>query len=174
MKFIVEERMRWWDAYCKHFSISHRQAGISDDWLNIPFISPAIFCDFVLPYYLELEKYHGRITRLHSCGDKAPILKYLEELETLDEHEVNRWTDLEAVLRNSSGNKSLCINLLNTDVLLATKEEMEDKLENIRVLCKGRTYTIVASAIEKVHDDFEYDIQQVQMWIEIAKRKLRS
>jgi hypothetical protein len=51
---------------------------------------------------------------------------------------------------------------------------MEDKLENIRILCGGRTYTIVASAIEKIHDDFEYDIRQVQMWIEIAKRKLRS
>ena len=174
MNYIVEERMRWWDAYYKHFNSSHRGAGITDDWLNIPFISPSIFRDFVLPYYLELEKYHGRITRLHSCGNKAPILKLLEELKTLGTHEGNGWTDLETVIRDSSKDKSIDIRLLNTDVLLATKEEMEAKLESIRVLCKGRNYSITASAIEKVHDDFEYDIRQVQMWIEIARRTFRT
>jgi len=174
MRYIIEERMRWWDAYCKHFNIQHRGAGIADDWLYVPFISPAIFQDVVFPYYLELEKYHGQIGGVHSCGDKAPFFNLLEELKGFGGHEVNHWTDLEAAIRNSSEDKYLSIALLNTDVLLATKEEMEAELRRIKSVCKGRNYGITASAIEKVHDDFEDDIRQVQMFLDIARRVLRG
>lgn len=174
MRYIIEERMRWWDAYCKHFNTPHRGAGIADDWLYVPFISPSIFRDFVFPYYIELEKYHGHIGGIHSCGDKVPFFKLFEELKTIGSHEVNHWTDLEAAVRNSSPDKYLGIALLNADVLLATKQDMEAELQRIKKLCEGRSYSITASAIEKVHEDYEYDIRQVQIWIEIARKVLRG
>ena len=37
-----------------------------------------------------------------------------------------------------------------------------------------RWWSVTASAIEKVHDDYEYDIRQVQIWIETAKKLLRE
>ena len=174
MRYIIEERMRWWDSYCTHFNTSHRGAGIADDWLYVPFISPAIFQDFVFPYYLGLEKYHGHIGGIHSCGDKVPFFKLFEELKGLGGHEVNHWTDLEAAVRNSSQDKHLGIALLNANFLLATKEEMESELRWIKTVCEGRNYSVTASSIEKIHDDFEDDIRQGQMFLEIAKEILRG
>jgi len=31
MHYIIEERIRWWDAYCKHFNTQEKGAGIADD-----------------------------------------------------------------------------------------------------------------------------------------------
>jgi len=174
MQYIIEERMSWWDAYCEHFKATDRRAGIGDDWLYIPFISPSIFEDFVFPYYTKLDKYHGGIGWVHSCGSKVPFQKRLEELNGLGGHEINHWTDLKAAIRNSSPDKYLGISLLNADVLLSTKEQMESKLRWIKTACEGRRYGITASAIEKIHDDFEYDIRQAQIWLEVAKKIFRG
>jgi uroporphyrinogen-III decarboxylase len=170
MKYLVQERIRWWDAHCAHFGVTDRTAGISDDWINIPFISPSMFRDFVLPYYLELEKYHGKIPRVHSCGDKVPVQKYLMQISTLDSHEVNHWTSLEATLRNVPPDKHLAVSLLNTEVLLADEAKMERDLRRIITLCKGRKYDVCAQAIEKVHDDMQDDIRRVKRWIQVAHR----
>ncbi|MEW6354785.1 MAG: uroporphyrinogen decarboxylase family protein [Planctomycetota bacterium] len=170
MDYLIEERMRWWDAYCKHFGKTDRTAGISDDWINVPFITPAMFEDFVLPYYLELEKYHGKIVNVHSCGNKVPVQKMLLRLKTLPAHEVNHWTDLEATCRNIPPDKHLYISILNTEVLLADEEKMERDLRRIVALCRGRSYNVVAQAIEKVNDDMADDIAQVERWIAVAKR----
>ena len=174
MSYIIEERIRWWDAYCKHFNTSHRSAEIADDWLHIPFTSPAIFRDFVFPCYAALEEYHGVIKEIHSCGDKSPFFQLFAELKTMNGYEVNHWTDFEAAVRYAPPDKRLDIALLNTDVLLAPKQDMETELQRIKSLCKGRDYSVTASAIEKVHDDFEYDIRQVQIWIETARKVLRN
>lgn len=174
MKFLIEERMRWWDGYCDCFRLKDRPAGISDDWINIPFISPAIFRDFVLPYYLELEKYHGRITNVHSCGNKVPVQKLIMEIKSLPCYEVNYWTDLEATCRNIPPDKHLSIALLNTEVLLADEAKMESDLRRIVALCKGRPYNVVASALQRVHKDIREDIAQTQRWIQVARRVLRG
>jgi hypothetical protein len=174
MRYIIEERMRWWDAYCKHFNTQNKGAGIGDDWLYVPFISPAIFEEFVFPYYIELAKYHGGIGWVHSCGSKVAFQKRLEELPGLGGHEINHWTDLEAAVKNSSPDKYLGVSILNVDVLLISKEQMEADLRHIKKVCEGRNYSVAATAIEKVHDDFEYDIRQVQIWVEVAKRVLRE
>jgi hypothetical protein len=150
--------------------VGDKAAGISDDWINIPFISPAMFRDFVLPYYLELEKYHGRIPRVHSCGDKAPVQKYLLLLKTLDSHEVNHWTSLEATLQNVPPDKLLAVSLLNTEVLLADEAKMERDLRRIIGLCRGRRFAVCAQAVEKVHEDMQEDIRQVQRWIAVVRR----
>jgi len=174
MQYIIEERMRWWDAYCEHFDTENRGAGIGDDWLFVPFTSPAVFRDFVFPYYVELEKYHGHIGGIHSCGDKVPFFDLFAELKTMGGYEVNHWTDLESAVDNSAPDKHLGIALLNADVLLVTKQDMEAELRRIKALCEGRSYSVSATAIEKIHDDYEYDIRQVQTWIETAKEVLRS
>ena len=174
MHYIVEERIRWWDAYCKHFNTQQKGAGIADDWTYVPFISPAIFEEFVFPYYVELEKYHGGIGGVHSCGSKVPFQKLLETLKGFGGHEVNHWTDLEGAVENASPNKYLGIAILNADVLLVTKEQMEAELKRIKRVCEGRNYSVSATAIEKVHDDMEYDMRQVQIWLEIAKKVLRG
>ena len=59
MQYLVRERNRWHHANCMHFSQPLTPTSIGDDWINIPFITPDIFAEFVLPCYLELEAHHG-------------------------------------------------------------------------------------------------------------------
>jgi uroporphyrinogen-III decarboxylase len=174
MQYIIEERIRWWDAYCKHFNTKDRLAGIGDDWTYLPFISPSIFEEFVFPYYKKLEEYHGGIGWIHSCGSKVKFQKRLEELKGLGGHEINHWTNVEDAVANASPDKYLSISLINVDVQLVSQEQMIEDLVRIKNACKGRSYGITAAAIEKIHDDFEYDIRQVQIWLEVAKRVLRD
>ena len=174
LRYLVEERIRWWDAYCAEFAVSDRTAGIADDWLNVPFISPAFFEEFVLPRYLELQDYHGRIPHVHSCGNQAPLQHLLLQLETLESMEVNHWTSLADTVRNVPPTKHLAIALLNTDVELQPEPEQEAQLREIKGLCRGRRYHLVGSALQKVHDDYAEDIRRTQHWIALARRVLRD
>jgi hypothetical protein len=170
MQYLIDERMRWWDSYLRHFNLTDRGAMIADDWINIPFISPAMFEEFCMPYYLQLEKYHGKISSVHSCGNKVPVQKMMLAIKSCTDHEVNHWTDLDATLANIPPDKFLHVNLLNTEVLLASPATMESDLRRITEKCAGRRYQVVATAIEKVHEDMAEDIAQVQRWIAIAKK----
>ena len=166
--WLVEERIRWWEAYLKWSGTTGKGAGIGDDWINIPFITPAMFDDFLLPCYQRLKEYHGGLGYVHSCGNKVPVQKRLVELD-INSHEVNHWTDLDATLANVPPNKFLCVNLLNLDVLLTSDQQKETQLREIFTKCAGREFQVVGSAIEKVHEDMAEDIRQTQRWVEIAK-----
>ena len=174
LRFLVEQRMHWWDAYCERFGVTTRHAGIADDWINVPFISPAIFRDFLLPRYLELEEYHEKIWGLHSCGDQVPVQHLMLQLKTLGGFEVNPWTDLEATLRNVPADKFLGVSIKNVDVLLFSDEEIEQQLGRIRRLCTGRSYNVTAQALQRVHADIHDDMRRTQHWIEVARRVLQG
>ena len=173
MRFLIEERIRWWDAYLADTGATDKAAMIADDWINIPFISPAMFEEFVLPYYLELERYHGRTPYIHSCGDKVPVQKMLLRIKTLDTYEVNHWTSLEGTLANLPADKFLSISILNSEVLLSDEAKMRRELERIATACRGRRYSVCAQAIEKLHTDMNEDISQVQRWLRVAREVLR-
>lgn len=170
MKYLITERMRWWDAYGRWSGRTDKTTSIEDDWINIPFITPAMFEEFCLPYYLELEKYHGTITNIHSCGNKVPVFHMMLRVKSCPHYEVNHWTDLDDTLAIIPPDKHLAVNLLNTEVLLADEAKMEADLRRITSKCAGRKYHVVATAIEKIHDDMAEDIAQVQRWIAIAKK----
>jgi len=172
--FLTEERMRWWDTYCSEFGVTDRAGGIADDWLNVPFISPGFFEEFVLPRYLELERYHGRLTRLHSCGNKVPLQHLIRRLQTLEDYEVNHWTDLRETCQNVPPTRFLTIALLNSDILLQDESEQEAQLVEVRELCRGRRYEVVGSALMRMHADMAEDIARTQRWIALAKRVLRG
>jgi uroporphyrinogen-III decarboxylase len=172
MRYLVEERIRWWDAYRAEFTVTDRTAGIGDDWINVPFISPRFFEEFCLPRYLELEEYHGRISYLHSCGNKAPLHHLIRRIESLGNYEVNHWTPLADTCRNLPPTKSLTIALLNADILVQSEAEQEAQLREIKELCAGRRYCVIGSALMKMHDDYQEDIARAQRWITLAKRVL--
>lgn len=174
MRYIVEERIRWWEEYRKFLGTDSKASGIADDWAYTPFISPGIFGDFCLPRYLELEEYHGSLWGVHSCGNKVPFLPYLLELKSVGSFEVNAWTPLAEAARRTPADKFLAIALLNADVLLLSEEELEAELRNIVATCEGRKYSITGSSIQKVHDDYEEDIARTKAFIRVAKRVLRD
>lgn len=69
LSFLVEQRCRWWDGYYRNFGKPREPTFVGDDWINVPFISPSLFRDFVLPRYLDIERFHGGIAGIHSCGN---------------------------------------------------------------------------------------------------------
>lgn len=169
MTWLVEERIRWWEAYCQHFGVEERAAGIGDDWVNVPFISPAIFRDFVLPYYLELEKYHGRITYTHTCGNTAPIQQYLLQMGSLKAFEVNPWTDLQASVRNLPADKHLGIVIKNVDVLLEDEKAVERRIRRVVELCMGRSYSLCGGALVRIHASWSEEIGRIRRWIGVVR-----
>ncbi len=103
---------------------------MADDWINVPFISPELFRDFVLPPYLAIERFHGGIGSVHSCGNQAPVQRYLLEIRSLPQLEVSAWTSLDETLVNVPASKTLWISLHPNDVLCASPTEMEAKLRS--------------------------------------------
>jgi len=174
LKWLVEQRIRWWDGYCEAFGVTDRTCGIADDWINAPFITPAIFHDFLLPRYLELEAYHGRIPFLHSCGDQAPFHQDMLTIKTLDSYEQNPWTDIEATLRNIPADKWLTVSIRNADVLFFEEEAVRRQIGRIVDRCVGRRYCIIGQALQRMHDDIREDLRRTQRWIGIVRDTVRG
>jgi hypothetical protein len=168
LKFLTEQRCYWWEAYNQHFNLPLMPSDIGEDWLNVPFISPYFFRDFVLPRYLEIEAFHGGIRSLHSCGNQAPLQQYFLEIKSLSNYEVSPWTSLVKSLENLPVEKKLAIGLHPNDVLFTTPQEMETRLRGIREACAGRSYDIGTSGLTPIFGTSETFIRQVNVWLDIV------
>lgn len=173
MQKITDARIAWYEGYAEYTGTRPGAAGIGDDWLNVPFISPAIFDDFVLPYYMQLEEYHGKLWGVHSCGNQTPIQKSLLRLKTLDGYECSAWTDLKQTVANIPPDKHIAVAVHNVrDVLVCSDEWMVENLTFIRDTLQGRSYSIVANGLQKIHDDYDQDLASIRRWIATARRVL--
>ena len=170
MKFLVEERCRWYDEYYRYFGIPKGPISIADDWINIPFISPAFYEEFLLPRYLEIEKHHGGVTGIHSCGNQGPIQKFMLQIQSIDSYEVSPWTSLEETLGNLPLSKFLRISMHPQDVLLDTPEKLREKMAFIRDTCEpGREYSVGTSGIAlRLDQTPEAFIARIRMWTDLG------
>jgi hypothetical protein len=167
---LAELRCRWWEAHARHTATAIEPASLADDWINVPFISPGIFRDFVLPPYLAIERFHGGIASIHSCGNQAPVQRYLLEIRSLPQLEVSAWTPLEETLANVPADKKLVVSLHPNDVLCATPGEMEAKLRGITGKCRGRDIAIGTSGLTPLSSDIRAFEDRVRTWTRIARR----
>lgn len=170
MKWLVEQRCRWHEAYFKYFGIKKEPANIGDDWINIPYISPEIFEDFVLPYYLEIEAFHGSVVHIHSCGNQTPIQKQLLKIQSLPRLEVSPWTDLSQSLVNIPPTKELYINLHPNDILCASPQQIEQQIRNIITLCTSRKFQIATSGLTPLSDNIDEFIETILTWIATMRK----
>lgn len=168
MKFITEQRCLWHSAYWEHFGIEKQPAAIGDDWVNVPFISPSMFEEFVLPYYMQIERFHGTISYIHSCGNQTPIQQYLLKLSSLMTFEVSPWTNLDRSLINIPSDKWLSVALHPNEVLCTTPANMETKLQEIVEKCSGRQYWIGTSGLTPITDNPQDYIDRIRTWTKIA------
>ncbi len=166
--YLVEQRCRWHEAYCRHVGVALGPAKVADDWINVPSISPQLFADFVLPRYLEIERFHGGIAGVHSCGNQAPVQQYLLEIRSLQHFEVSAWTDLTQTLRNLPPDKSLGVSMHPNDVLCSSPEEMEAKLRFTVTSCAGRRYGISTSGLTPITPAEADYLASIDQWLRIA------
>jgi hypothetical protein len=169
LSFLVEQRCRWWEGYERHFGTARSPTAIGDDWINVPFISPEIFREFVLPRYLQIERFHAGVAGIHSCGNQAPVQRYLLEIRSLRAFEVSAWTDLGQSLANIPADRELIISLHPNDVLCAAAEQMRSKLSSIIEACRGRAITIGTSGLTPLSTDIDDFVRRLRTWNAIAK-----
>ena len=167
MRFLTEQRIAWHEACSAHFGEPMTPASVGDDWINVPFITPAMFTDFVLPGYLELEKRHGGVCYVHSCGNQAPVQHDLLGINSLDVLEVSPWTDLRTSLANVPENKRLYISVHPNEVVVNDAAQVRGKLESIVTACRGRRYALGAGS-HPISDERDY-LERLRRWITIAR-----
>jgi uroporphyrinogen-III decarboxylase len=173
--FLTDQRCLWHQSYCHYFGTKLKPASIGDDWINVPFISPAIFDDFVLPRYMDIERFHGSIEYLHSCGNQTPLQKsIIRNLRTLQILEISPWTDLNQSIKNIPAEKKLNINLHPNDVLVANAATMRSKLEGIVRICEGRKYKVNTSGLTPISPDMSSYIYCIREWLKIARDVLKA
>jgi len=170
MKFLVEQRCRWWEGYYQHFGLPKKPTDIGDDWINVPFISPRIFARFVLPRYLELETFHGGINSIHSCGNQTPVQRYMLELKSLDNYEVSPWTDLDQTIKNLPPTKHLMVGLHPNDVMVASPQEMQARLEKIASTLTDWNYDVGTSGLTPITLGLQDLVLQIRTWTSLARR----
>jgi len=172
MSSLVEQRNRWYSRRAEYTGEKIQSASLADDWINVPFISPQIFRDFVLPCYKNIEAFHGGITGIHSCGNQEPVQQYLLELKTMNQLEVSPWTDLLKTLVNVPDTKHLYINFHPNDILFASKQDMENKLRFTVEACQGRGYTLCTAGLTPVVGSNEAFMEKIRMWTRTAREMI--
>lgn len=172
LKFLTEQRCRWWEMYYRHFGLKPSSTFISDDWINVPFISPNIFAEFVLPRYLEIEKYHGGIRGIHSCGNTVPLQCYLLEIKSLQGFEVSAWTDLAQTLINLPPPRPLWISVHPNNVLCDSAETMRSKIKFIKEACRGRKFNLSTSGLTPLTAEEGKYVASIQTWLHAARELL--
>ncbi len=173
--WLTENRCNWHRQYTEYFGTKIKPASIGDDWVNVPFITPSIFEDFVLPRYVEIEKFHGSLEYLHSCGNQTPLQKsILENLRTMEVYEVSPWTDLNQSIKNIPDTKKLNINLHPNDILVADKAVMRKQLETIAATCEGRKYKVNTSGLTPITADLQTFVQCIKDWLKTASDVLKE
>lgn len=145
---------------------------VADDWVNVPFISPDIFRDFVVPVYRRINNGEAAVTGFHTCGNMEALLKDLLEvfpgMKTLD---VSGWNDFEALDRLACDGLSFKASIVNTVSLAGSEEEQRRKLEAIcRVSRHRKVDSICAQAIVRLHPTYEETLARLNRFIALARR----
>lgn len=146
---------------------------IADDWLNVPFISPEIFDEFVLPAYLKIQKNEGTVTGFHTCGIFVPlaekILKTFDGIKALD---VSGWNDIAELDRIVEKDIFFHVAFINSFVIMSPPEEHETRLLQIKEIMRGRGLSLNVQAIVKILGSAEDSIIAMNRFIELARRIL--
>jgi len=170
LEFLTEQRCAWYDARAEHLGEEIGPTWVADDWVAVPYISPAIFAEFVLPRYLEIEAYHGVLGGFHSCGDQAPLHADMLRIETLGGFEVSPWMDVADALANLPAEKHLHIAVHPNDVVVDRPEQMaakhRDKAQKLAGTNRG--FGLGTSGLTPIQPEPEF-VERANTWLRLAR-----
>jgi hypothetical protein len=147
---------------------------VADDWVNIPFISPAMFRRFVLPVYRRIRAEEGPVTYFHTCGNlEAVALDLLEVFPELRRLEVSGWNDPRAIDRIVPLDIALDYHTINTLVLAAPLEDQRAKLEAFAVAARRRRVLVCAQSMVKLVS-YEDTLARMNAFIALARQVFAS
>jgi len=173
---IVSERARWNRERRRYLGIpepAEPTTRIDDDWVNVPFISPAMFREFVLPAYRQIAAGEGKVVGFHTCGNLVPVVQDLlgvfPGIQTLD---VSAWNDFEQLDAMLDPKIGFWLGFKNTFVLAGTPAQHRELLERVARLGRRRTVGVCAQAIVRLHETYEENLARVSAFIRLAREVL--
>ena len=172
---IVAERFRWSRERASYLGLKWRreETFVADDWVNPPFVSPAVFRDFVLPAYRAIQDNEGSVTGFHTCGPLLGLVsELLEAFPGIRALEVSGWNDVEALDRIVDPGIGFACQVRSTVVLYGTEEQHRKLLEAVRRVCARREVSLCAQAIVRMHDTYDEDIERMNRFIGLARNVL--
>ena len=172
LSFLVDERLRFAHERQRYLGEPGLPptSFVADDWVNVPFISPTIFRDFVLPLYRRLQSEEGRVTNFHTCGNmESVVLDLLAAFPDIDMLDVSPWNSVAALDRIVPRRVGFGAALVNTVTLGGSEEEQRGKLSPIREAARGRKVRLVLQAIERIPDTYEETFRRLNACIGLAR-----
>ncbi|MEW6750018.1 MAG: hypothetical protein AB1505_03460 [Candidatus Latescibacterota bacterium] len=171
----VAERARWNRARAAWLGEpwDRQSTFIADDWVNPPFLSPALFRDFALPAYRAIQEEEGPITGFHTCGPLVDLvgdlLPAMPGIRTLD---VSGWNDLEALDATVDPEIAFHCQMRNTFVLCGTAEEHRRQLDRVRRIAARRRVDLGVQSIVRLHPTYDEDISRMNRFTLLARQVL--
>jgi hypothetical protein len=169
---IVTERVRWNRERAGFLGQTPESGGtfVADDWVNPPFVSPAVFRDFVLPAYRAIQDREGTVTGFHTCGPLQGLVgDLLEAFPAIETLEVSGWNDVKELDRIVDRRIGFACQVRNTVVLAGTEEQHRSLLADIARVARARRVSLCAQAIVRVHSTYDEDISRMNRFISLAR-----
>jgi hypothetical protein len=172
LDYIVDTRIRY-NRLATEF-LGEAPPGIQtmdDDWVNVPFISPAMFDEFAAPAYHKVQKAEGPIVRFHTCGVYGPVLRSLLQVyDGLESMDISGWNDLNEVDKAARGDVKFDVAYVNTFVLTGLPEEHRKKLEVAKKVAGHRRIQLHSQAIVKLLGTIDDSLVAMNRFIDLARK----
>jgi hypothetical protein len=170
-KYIVEARIRY-NKLRAEFLRERPPAttSIDDDWINAPFISPAMFDEFVLPAYRMIQNAEGPVVRFHTCGVLTPFVKSMFSLfDKMGNFDVTGWND--AAELDKIVNPHITFNIMynNSFVLAGPPADHRAELEKAKKIAEHRRITVHSPAIVKLLGSIDDSLISMNRFIDLAR-----
>ncbi len=147
---------------------------VADDWVNVPFLSPALFRRFVAPVYRRIVANEGPVIGFHTCGHLELVVNdLLAAFPDIRRLEVSGWNDLALLDRIVPPEVGFDISVINTLVLAGSCEDQERKLREIASVSRHRPVTLCAQAMVKI-ESYEHTLSRMNEFLHLAHQELGS
>jgi hypothetical protein len=171
---VTDFHCHFWRERCAFLGEPLGLGHIGNDEVNVPFVSPRLYEEFLLPYETQISEFHGGLSCWHSCGTTTPLLGLIRQIPNVKQFYTGPWTDVDAVMDTFGADTRLMI-AVNTvdDIMAASPEQMESKIRRLMSQCHGAALHIRGGAMNAAFD-LEADVAQMRLWTRIARRTVRE
>ena len=173
--YFVEERARFRKESAAYLGegVPMERIWIADDWVNIPFISPDFFEEYVVPAYLRIQELEGPVVDFHTCGRMEPLCKTLSGIfPSIRNWDISGWNNLTVVDEALPRKNGFNVNFINSFVLTASAEEQKKKLLEVKKVSEHRILCVTAQSIVKLLPTLDETFEKMNDFIDLARNTL--
>jgi len=178
LKYIAEERIRWNRERAAFLGGSQPDDTyqVDDDWVYIPFVSPRMFEEYIIPVYKIINDAEP-ITHFHTCGDMVPFAHgLLKVFPSMDKLAPGGWCDFELLDKMvDPGITFSSIGTRNLFTLFSTREQQDERFAAIKRVAKRRKINhISAGALTKTHIGIEETIDRANRFFDRMREAINT